>query len=132
MVSILNDVIKHLLSSGTVPTHVVFLNDVVCVNTLDQAFGIWTIFSALLAQVKLGLQMETWLKPNSPFPNFLPRDDIQYYTRPYWNILSFTTNVMKKSNKLQTQKSCSQLFLKRQHGSNELVCFSIFSIKAWF
>ena len=96
-VSIFNDVIKQLLSSGTVSTHVVFLNDAVCVNTLNQVFGIWTISSALFTQVKLGLQMEAWFKPSSPFPNYLLRDDIQHFSRPYWNILLFTTNAMKKT-----------------------------------
>ena len=113
---IFNDVIKHLLSNGTVPSHVVFLNDVVCVNTLNQVFGIWTVLSALLTQVRSGLQMEAWFKPSSPFPNFLPRDDIQHFPRPYWNILPFTNNVIKK-----------------QHASNPKVLFSIFSEKAtWF
>ena len=113
---IFNDVIKHLLSSGTVPTHVVFLNYVVCVNTLNQVFGIWTIFPAPLTQVKLGLQMEAWFKPSNPFPNFLPRDDIQHFPRPYWNILPFTIMSWKK-----------------QYASDPKVLFSIFSKKTtWF
>ena len=91
-----NDVIKYLLSSGAVPTHVVFLKDVVCVSTLNQDFSIWTILSALLTQVKSGLQMEAWFKPSSPFSNLPPKDDIKHFPRPYWNILPFTINVMKK------------------------------------
>ena len=53
-----------------------------CSNMLKQLFSIWTIFSPLLIQVKLGLHMEAWSKPSSPFPNFLPRDDIQHFPRP--------------------------------------------------
>ena len=111
-VLIFNDIIKHLLSSGTVPTHVVFLNDAVCVNTLNQVFGIWTILFALLIQVKSVLQMEPWLQLSSPFQNFLPRDDIQHFPRPYWNILLFSTNVMKKKTWLKPKSPVLNFFWK--------------------
>ena len=126
-----NDVMKHLLSNGTVPIHVVFLNDAVCVNTLNQVFGIFGFLSALLTQVKSGLQMEVWFKPSSPSSKLLPRDDIKHFLRPYWNILPLTINVMKKTTSFKPKSPVLNFFLKRQHGSNQVVYFSIFSTKAW-
>ena len=83
-----------------------------CSNTLKLLFSIWTISSALLIQVKLGLHMEAWLKPSSPFSNFLPRDDIQHFPRPYWNILPFTNNVMKKAIYFKPKSSVFNIFWK--------------------
>ena len=53
------------------------------------------ILSAILIQVKSGLRKTAWFKPGSAIPNFLQRDNI-HFPRPYWNILSFTANFMKK------------------------------------
>ena len=108
-----HDIIKPLLSSGTVSTHVVFLNDVVCVNTLNQVFGIWTILSVLLTRVKLGLQMEAWFKPSSLFSNLLPRNDIKHFPRPYWNILPLTINVMKKTTCFKPKSPVLNFFGKK-------------------
>ena len=64
-----------------VPTHVVCLNHVVC--------GIRAILSALLTQIKLGLQKTTWVKPASPFPNLFQRNIMQQFQRSY--VTHYTT-----------------------------------------
>ena len=56
-------------SIANVPNHFLFLSHVVCVNSLNQVFGISTILSGLFTKVKPGLQKTTWSKPGSPFPN---------------------------------------------------------------
>ena len=71
-----------------VPTHVVFLNHVVCVNLLNHVCGIRTILSVVLTQVKSRLQRAKWFKPISPFLN-LQRDTIQQFPQLYRNILPF-------------------------------------------
>ena len=79
-----NDVIKHLLPSSIVPTHVVFfIFERCCLGEYAKVFGIRIVFSVLPTQVKLGLQMEARFKPISPFPNFLARDNMQHFWQPY-------------------------------------------------
>ena len=84
------------LFDSTLLIHVVFLNHVhvVCMISLNEAYGIWAILSALFTQVKPGLQRTLWLKPDSSFPYLLQRDTIQHFLWPYWNTLPFTTTLL--------------------------------------
>ena len=66
-------------------------------NSLNQVFDIWIILSTLFTQVKSGYEKTTRFNPGSPFPNLLQRDTIQHFPRSYWNVLSFSTNFIKKT-----------------------------------
>ena len=87
------DGVIELRKWATVPTHVVFLNHVVCVNSLNQVCGIWTILSALFTQIKSRLKKTTCLNQlvyfriyykKTPYNNFhdLIEHTIQHFLQP--------------------------------------------------
>ena len=52
-------------------------------------------------------------------------DDIQHFPRPYWNILPFTTNIMKKATCFKPNSPVLNFFW-----NDNMV--QIFSVKTWF
>ena len=84
-------------SSGhSVPTHVVFLDHVVCVKIPNQVFRIWTFIYFQHFNIYLVCTIH-----------------IQYFPRTYWNILSLTTIFMKKQQHVLNPKVSFSIFSEK-------------------
>ena len=96
-----------------------FWTDVVCVNTLNQVFDIW---SCLRFSPKWNWDYK-WKHDLNQVVHFrISHQETTYnifrdLTETYCHLLLMS---WKKQHAFQTQKSCSQFFLKRQHGSSSL------------